>query len=133
MRTKGKVTTIVLWKGDKAVDADRLKTHALAVLMRFVARVRGAEMLEDGNTIILTVPMDNDDPEWVQNNILKYVDILGAATDAQIDAKVDRLMARFSEQTDASPEKVGADIVIRYLNNFYLIQRSASVFRREIP
>lgn len=119
-------------KGNMDETANMLKTYAMSVLMRFVARVRGAEMMEDSNTVILTMPMNNDDPEWVQNNILKYVDILGAATDAQIDAKVDRLMARFETLPDASPEKVGAGIVIRYLNNYYLIQKSASVFRRGI-
>lgn len=121
--------TIVMHKGNMDETANMLKTYAMSVLMRFVARVRGAEMMEDSNTVILTMPMNNDDPEWVQNNILKYVDILGAATDAQIDAKVDRLMARFETLPDASPEKVGAGIVIRYLNNYYLIQKSASVFR----
>lgn len=122
--------TIVMHKGNMDETANMLKTHAMSVLIRFVARVRDAEMMEDDNTVILTISMNGDDPEWVQNNILKYVDILGAATDAQIDAKVDRLMARYNEQADASPEKVGAGIVIRYLNNYYLIQRSASVFRR---
>ena len=63
--------TIVMHKGNMDETANMLKTYAMSVLMRFVAKVRDAEMLEDGNTVILTMPMNDDNPEWVQNNILK--------------------------------------------------------------
>jgi hypothetical protein len=129
---KKEVVTIVVHKGNREVEANIIKTYALTVLMRFVGRVCDAPVMEDDNTLLITLPAKGDDPGWVQNNILRYVDILGATTDAQVDAKVDRLMARFEGLPDASPEKVGAGIVIDYLNRFYLMQKSASVFRREI-
>lgn len=129
---KKEVVTIVMHKGNREVESNMIKTYALTVLMRFVGRVRDAPVMEDDNTLLITLPAEGDDPGWVQNNILRYVDILGATTDAQVDAKVDRLMARFESLPDANPEKVGAGIIINYLERFYLMQRSASVFRRGI-
>lgn len=129
---KEDVVTIVMHKGNREVESNMIKTYALTVLMRFVGRVRDAPVMEDDNTLLITLPADGDEPGWVQNNILRYVDILGATTDVQIDGKVDRLMARFESLPDASPEKVGAGIIVDYLNRFYLIQKSASVFRREV-
>lgn len=129
---KKEVVTIVMHKGNRDVESNMVKTYALTVLMRFVGRLRDASVMEDDNTLLITLPAEGDEPGWVQNNILRYVDILGATTDAQVDTKVDRLMARFETLPDASPEKVGAGIIVDYLNRFYLMQRSASVFRREI-
>ena len=129
---KGEIVTIVMHKGNREVEANMIKTYALTVLMRFVGRVRNAQVMEDDNTLLITLPADGDDPGWVQNNILRYVDILGATTDAQVDVKVDKLTARFESLQDASPEKVGANIIIDYLNRFYLMQKSSSVFRREV-
>ena len=129
---KGEVITIVMHKGNREVEANMIKTYALTVLMRFVGRVRNAQVMEYDNTLLITLPAGRDDPGWVQNNILRYVDILGATTDAQVDVKVDKLIARFESLQDASPEKVGANIIIDYLNRFYLMQKSASVFRREV-
>lgn len=123
---------IVMHKGNREVEANMIKTYALTVLMRFVARVRGAQTMEDDNTLLIVLPDDGVSYEWAQEKVLKYVDILGATTDAQVEAKVDRLMQRYEAQPDASPEKVGAGVIIYYLNKFYLIQKSASVFRRSI-
>lgn len=130
--TKEEVVTIVMHKGNREVEANMIKTYALTVLMRFVGRLRDAPVMEDDNTLLITLPAEGDDPGWVQNNILRYEDILGATTDTQVNAKVNRMVARFENLPDASPEKVGAGIIIDYLNRFYLIQKSASVFRREI-
>lgn len=130
--TKEEVVTIVMHKGNREVESNMIKTYALTVLMRFVGRLRDAPVMEDDNTMLITLPAEGDEPGWVQNNILRFVDILGATTDAQIDAKVDRLMTRFESLPDASPEKVGAGIIINYLEKFYLMQKSASVFRREV-
>lgn len=130
--TKEDVVTIVMWKGNRDVDATRMKMFAMTVAMRFVARVRGLELLEDDNTIIITVPEDGAGHGWVYDNVFRYVDILGATTDSQVDAKVEKLIERYAAQPDASPEKVGAGILIYLLNQYYLIQKSASVFRRSI-
>ena len=131
-KKKSEVVTIVMHKGNREVESNMMKTYALAVLMRFVGRVRDIPVMEDANTLLISLPAEGDDPGWVQNNILKFVDILGATTDAQIDAKVDRLMQRYEGLSDASPDRIGANIIIDYLNRFYLMQKSASVFRREI-
>lgn len=126
---KKEMTYIVMHKGNRDVEANTLKTNAMCVLMRFVARVRDdASILEDANTLMLAIPSGEGDPGWVHDNVLRYVDILGATTDEQIDRKAERLMERFASLPDASPEKVGTGIVIRQMDQFYLRERSASVF-----
>lgn len=132
-RRRGEETLIVMHKGNRDVEANMLKTMAMCVLMRFVARVReDAVVMEDDNTLMLTIPATEDDPEWVYANVIRYVDILGATTGEQIERKVDKLVERFGSLPDASPDKVGEGIVIRHLKQFYLIEKSASIFRRGV-
>lgn len=124
------MTYIVMHKGNRDVEANMIKTMAMTVLMRFVARVRDdVTILEDGNTLMLIMPDIEGDGGWVYGNVLRFVDILGATSDEQVERKVDRLMERFGSLPDADPDKVGIGILNRMLGQYYLIEKSASVFR----
>jgi hypothetical protein len=127
------MTTFVVHKGNRDVESCALKSYGISVLMHAVALIRGdVEIMEDRNTIMLTMPSEVGDTAWTKDKVLRYVDILGATTDDQVMTKAQRFVKRYEEQPDASPDKVGTGIILYQLEQFYLMQKSASVFRREI-
>lgn len=127
----GKVT-VAVFKGDRMIEATRIKMNAMSILTGFVKRVRpDAEVLEDDNCIVVTIPGGDGDPGWVENRVCKYVSLVGSGYNREtIEAKIDQMVDLF-EKAGGTPDKVGAGLLVTYLNRYYLIQRSASVFRRE--
>ena len=126
-------TVIAVFKGDTMNESVRIKMGAMAILCRFLAKARpDAEVLEDSNSIVVSVDGPDGDPAWVDTYITRFVSLIGTGyRDADIDRKAEEMYQRFTDAPGSDPEKVGAGLIIRYLNEYYLIQRSASVFRRE--
>jgi hypothetical protein len=130
---KGRHTVIAVYKGDLMNESVRIKMDAMMILSRFLAKVRpDAEVMEDSNSIVMMIPGEDGDPAWVDQHVTRYVSLIGSGyRTADIDRKAEEMYQRFVDAPGSDPEKVGAGLIVAHLDKYYLIQRSASVFRRE--
>lgn len=130
-KKKGRIT-IAVFKGNRDVEANALKANAICVVMKFVARVRSdVDVMEDDKCIIMTMPDERGDMGWMGGKVFRFVDVLGTSTPAQTEARAQKAYELYQKQEDASPDKVGYSIVEWYLNEYYMLQKSASIFRRD--
>lgn len=124
-------TVVVIGRGDRQIEGNRIKMNAMEILLRFVAKVRGdCEFLSDDNTMVMLMPSDEGDLEWAEEKVMRYVSIVQSMmSKADMERKVEQLCAKFEEE-GGTPDKLGTALVRRYLDKYYLIQRYASVFER---
>lgn len=120
---------LVVHKGNPDVQGMHIKTYAMATVMRFVANEIGATLHEDSRTLLMIADAKAvGDADWVRTNVMRYVDILNVSTAEQADAKANALAERL-HAIPAHKGKVGYGLVERYMREFYLMDRAASVFR----
>lgn len=126
-------TVVVIGRGDRQIEANRIKMNAMEILLRFIAKERGdCEFMSDDNTMVMLMPSDEGDLEWVEEKVLRYVSIVQSLmSKADMERKVEQLCGRFAAE-GGSPSMLGTALVRRYLDKYYLIQRYASVFERDV-
>lgn len=123
---------LVVHKGNPDVQGMHIKMYAMSTVMRFVAKETGATLMEDSKTLLMIADRDKvGDTEWVRNNVMRYVDILNVSTTDQAEAKANVLAERLHAHPDHKG-KVGYGLVRRYMQEFYLTDRAASVFGVEV-
>lgn len=122
--------TVVILKGNPDMEGNRQKINQCDVLVEFVHMcVPKSELLEDGACFLLNLPNDRaGDAKWLQDNVMRklYWDNTGSQKEAR--EKAARLYEVFKEA--GGTDQVGLGIIEYYLNQWYLIQRSASIFVR---
>lgn len=129
-------TLVVIAKGNKDVEGTMIKMNALNVIIRFIELVLPKMIiLSDNNMILVQFPDDNrGDAKWVQDNVFRFVDIMGTTNDNEAVARAKKAYDRYAvypHTDDGGKEKVGSGLLIHYLQQFYLIDKAASVF--EVP
>lgn len=127
-----KEAVVVVSKGDRAVEGTRIKMNAMEVLFGFVKKVRDdCDFMSDDNTMVMIMPSEEGDTQWLENKVFKYVSIVQSSmSKADIQRKIEGLYEAY-KKADGTPDKVGLGIVRRHLDKYYLIQRFASVFVRD--
>lgn len=123
--------TFAVFKGDRDVEANKIKTNAMAVIISFVGKIRDIEVLDDANSVIIRMPDEPGDVKWCMDNVFRYVDPIGANNPAEIERRAEKFCERAHSVPDFDPKKVGAGIIEKHLNDYYLIQKHASIFRRK--
>ena len=136
VRPKSMKTVIVIAKGNKDVEGVMVKMNALNVVVKFIQKVLPKTVvMSDNNTILIVFPDDNKgNPKWVQDNIFRFVDVLGTTNDAEAEKRALKAYDKYEvtpHMTDDGKEMVGSGTLIHYLQQFYLIEKFASVF--EVP
>lgn len=123
---------LVVHKGNPDVQGMHIKTYAMSTVMRFVANETGATLMEDPKTLLMIADRGKEgDAEWVRKNVMRYVDILNVSTMEQAETKANLLSERL-HTIPAHKGKVGYGLVERYMREFYLTDRAASVFGGEV-
>lgn len=126
---KKRITVIVI-RGNQSNEQNAEKMNQMEIIMRLVHRcMPKSEFMMDDATIMLE--LDNDepgDPRWVEDNVLNRVYIDSVRGSAECIEKCDRLYAICEEK--GGVDKVRLGLIQKFLNDFYLAQRSASIYIR---
>ena len=135
-RKKGTRTMFVIAKGNRDIEGVMIKMNALDVVTRFLQKVLPKSVvMTDRNHIIVIFPDDNKgDAKWMQDNVFRYVDVTGTASDAEAERRAEKAYDRYMAEADHvnnGVEKAGSGLLMHYLQQFYLIEKAASVF--EVP
>ena len=130
---KKKRTMFVIHRGNPDVEGVAVKMNAINVVVRFVKMVLPkTEMLIDKNTILVVMPDNNvGNTAWVKDNVFKFVDILGTVGDDEAESRAKRAYDRY-QTLEKKGDEVGSGIITYYLQQFYLIEKSASVFEVDL-
>lgn len=131
---KKKRTMFVIARGNPDVEGNMLKMNAINVIVRFIEKVLPkTTVMSDKNTIIVIFPDNNPgDVKWLQDNVFKFVDIIGTTNDGEAVKRAEKAYDRYMAAEKDSKEKVGSGILLHYLQQYYLIEKSASIFEVEI-
>ena len=135
-KKKGTKTVFVIARGNPDVEGVMVKMNALNVVTRFIQMVLPKSVLmSDKNHFIVIFPDDNiGDPAWMQNKVFKYIDLMGTTNDAEAEKRAKRAYDKYMAEPDRvenGKEKAGSGLLRYYLQQFYLMEKSASVF--EVP
>lgn len=129
MAERSRKASIVILKGNLDVEGARMKVEQLSCVLRFVRRmVPKTEILEDEACFLVNMPADEGDALWVQENVMRYVYLDTAHTPEAFEERAERL-ERICLEKDGK-DKVGVGLIRYYLNMFYMLQKSASIFIR---
>ena len=131
---KKKRTMFVIARGNPDVEGNMLKMNAINVVVRFIQKaLPKTTVMSDKNTIIVIFP-DNKpgDSKWLLDNVFKFVDIIGTTNDGEAIRRAERAYDRYMSAEKDGAEKVGSAILLHYLQQYYLIEKSASIFEVEI-
>ena len=131
---KKKRNMFVIAKGNPDVEGNMLKMNAINVIVKFIQlAVPKTVVMSDRNTMIVIFP-DNDlgDVKWLQDNVFRYVDIIGTTNDNEAQKKAEKAYDKYSSATKDGKNKVGSGILLHYLQQYYLVEKSASIFEVEI-
>lgn len=121
--------SIVILKGNLDVEGARMKVEQLSCVLRFVQKaVKGVEILEDNACFLVNMPAHEGDALWTYENVMRRVYIDNAHTPEQFDEKAERLLQIYKEQ--GGTDQAGVGIIRYYLNMFYMLEKSASIFVR---
>ena len=124
-----KKASIVILKGNLDVEGARMKVEQLSCVLRFVQKaVKGTEILEDGACFLVNMPAHEGDALWTYENVMRRVYLDTAHTPDEFDAKAERLMEVYRER--GGTDQAGVGIIRYYLNMFYMLEKSASIFIR---
>ena len=122
--------TVVVLKGNPDVVGQRIKINMMDVLLNFVHLCNPkSELLQDGACFVLNLPKaEEGDVKWLMENVLrkKYWDNTSSSLEAQ--RKAQELKDLFDEAGGTDQAQLG--IIKKYLQDMYLIEKSASVFVR---
>lgn len=134
MAAKKKRTMFVIARGNPDVEGNMLKMNAINVIVKFIQRVMPKTVvMSDKNTIIVIFPDNNPgDVKWLQDNVFRYVDIIGTTNDNEAQKKAEKAYDRYESVPKDGKNKVGSGILLHYLQQYYLIEKSASIFEVEI-
>ena len=131
---KKKRNMFVIAKGNPDVEGNMLKMNAINVIVKFIQlAVPKTVVMSDRNTMIVIFP-DNDlgDVKWLQDNVFRYVDIIGTTNDNEAQKKAEKAYDKYSSAAKDGKNKVGSGILLHYLQQYYLVEKSASIFEVEI-
>lgn len=122
--------TIVVLKGNPDMEGNRVKINKMNVLLRFVCLCNPrAELLADSACFVLNLPKaEEGDEKWVRENVLRKMYWDSTGNDAEAAAKAEQLYTVFKEV--GGTDEVGVGVIRHYLQEMYLIERSASIFLR---
>lgn len=125
-----KKVTVVILKGNPDMEGNRQKIMQCGVLVEFVRLcVPKAELMQDDACFLLELPTDREgDPAWLEANVMRKLYWDNAGGEREAKEKAQRLHDVFVAA--GGKDQVGVGIVRKYLNDWYLIQRSASIFVR---
>lgn len=131
---KKKRTMFVIARGNPDVEGNILKINALNVITKFIAlALPKTVVMSDKNTIIVVFPDNNPgNPQWLKDNVFRFVDILGTTNDNEAQKKAEKAYERYKNASSDGQEMVGTGILTYYLQQFYLIEKAASVFEVEL-
>ena len=96
-RPKSIKTIFVIAKGNRDVEGVMVKMNALNVVVKFIQKVLPKTVvMSDNNTILVIFPDDNKgDPKWVQDNIFRFVDIMGTTNDKEAEIRAQKAYDRY--------------------------------------
>ena len=122
--------TIVVLKGNPDMEGNRVKINKMNVLLRFVSLCNPrAELLADSACFVLNLPKaEEGDEKWVRENVMCKIYWDNTGNDAEAAAKAEQLCTVFKEA--GGTDEVGVGLIRHYLQEMYLIERSASIFLR---
>ena len=122
--------TVVIMKGNPDVVGNRQKINQANVLLRFVNLcIPKAELLQDSSCFLLNLPKaDEGDPQWVVDNVMRKMYWDNTSNDAEACRKAEQLYTIYKDA--GGMNEVGLGLVRRYLQEWYLIEKSASIFIR---
>ena len=114
---KKKRNMFVIAKGNPDVEGNMLKMNAINVIVKFIQlAVPKTVVMSDRNTMIVIFP-DNDlgDVKWLQDNVFRYVDIIGTTNDNEAQKKAEKAYDKYSSAAKDGKNKVGSGILLHYL------------------
>jgi hypothetical protein len=122
--------TVVVFKGNPDMEGNRIKMNIMEVLTRFVGKcMPKVDVMSDGVCIVMNFPKaEGGDPQWVVDRVLRRMYWDDASTPAEAEDRAERLYTLFKEA--GGTDEVGLGLVERYLSEMYLMEKSASVFKR---
>lgn len=122
--------TVVILKGNPDMEGNRQKINQCGVLMEFVKLcVPKAELLQDDACFLLNLPDAKEgDAAWLDANVMRKLYWDNASNEREAKDKAQRLFDVY--KAAGGKDQVGLAVVRKYLNEWYLIQRSASIFVR---
>lgn len=117
-------------KGNPDVEGNRIKINKMNVLLEFVHMcVPRSELLKDKATFVLEMPKaEEGDPKWVNDNILRKIYWDNTNSEAEAIKKAELLYTIYKDA--GGTDEVGLGLIRYYLQEMYLIEKSASVFVR---
>lgn len=135
-RPKSMKTMFVIAKGNRDVEGNMVKMNALNVVVKFIQKALPKTIvMSDDNTMVVIFPDNNEgNAGWMQENVFKYVDIMGTTGENDAEIKAKRVYDKYetlSHKDDKGNEMLGSSTLMHYLRQFYLIEKAASVF--EVP
>ena len=131
---KKKRAMYVIFRGNPDVEGNILKINALNVVVKFIQKVLPkTTVISDKNTIIVIFPDTNaGDTKWVLDNVFRFVDIMGTTNDGEAEKKAEKAFDKYKSVQENGPERVGTGLLLYYMQHFYLMEKSASVFEVEL-
>lgn len=122
--------TVVILKGNPDMEGNRQKIAQCGVLMEFVKLcVPKAELLQDDACFLLNLPNEKEgDTQWVVDNVMRKTYWDNTSNEREAKAKAEKLYEIY--KAAGGKDQVGIGLVRKYLYEWYLIQRSASIFVR---
>lgn len=119
MTKKGEQTLIIL-KGDADREGTAVKQRAIYNVLLFVSKVLGRPVYRGTKVYAITLPKSDGDAQWLKDNVFRYIDIVGASSDAESEATANRLEAMYNDKNGNGPQRVGISILRRYLDDMYM-------------
>lgn len=122
--------TIVVLKGNPDMEGNRIKINRMNVLLRFVRLcLPRSELLADSACFLLNIPKaEEGDPTWVRENVMCKLYWDNTNSDEEAAVKAEQLYTVYKEA--GGTDEVGLGLIRYYLQDMYLIEKSASIFVR---
>ena len=122
--------TIVIMKGNPDVEGNRIKINKMNVLLEFVHMcLPRSELLQDSACFHMDIPKaEEGDYKWVNENVMNKIYWDNTNNAAEAKKKAEQLYTIYKDA--GGMDEVGLGIIRYYLQNMYLIEKSASIFVR---
>ena len=129
-RTERRRVTVIVIRGNMMEEGRAERVFQLEIVMRLVKLcVPKAELLSDEACILMELPTDEEgDAEWLSKEVMNRVYIDGVRSTQHAQEKAERLYAICKEK--GGEGRVGLGIIRKYLNDFFMMPKGASIFVR---
>ena len=122
--------TIVVMKGNPDMEGNRIKINRMNVLLEFVHMcLPRSELLADDACFLMDIPKaEEGDYKWVKDNVMNKIYWDNTNSPAEAKKKAEQLYTVYKDA--GGMDEVGLGLIRYYLQDMYLIERSASIFVR---